>query len=1419
MASTIPTGDTDVPAYRPRNYQREMFEASLKGNIIVAMDTGSGKTHMYAFPLLAFLVHIASTARAPSTYLIWFLAPTVALCIQQHEVISKHIPAARSRTLTGLDKVELWTEQPVWDAVLKDIQVVISTHAVLADAMTHGFIKVSQLGLIIFDEAHHCMRKHPANKIMRDFYHPAMAKYGPDAVPRIMGLTASPVVRSSRHELLTIESNLASKCVTPRVHRHELLEHTHRPELQRILFSPVTTEDVVHGSETLRALIRSWQMLDIEKDPYVKRLRESSVDGKALQKVLSTGKTYCGEQLKRLADRARHIFEELGEWAADYFIWESIEQLRAKTHDKSVMMDWDDEEKQYLIEILSQLPVPGIDLHSSDPDDFPISPKFAALISFLSNINENEFSGLIFAQQRATVGVMAQLLSVHPSTRDRFRTAGYVGWSSGSSRKDALGELLTMKMQRDTLDDFRGGRKNLIVATDVLEEGIDVSACSMVVCYNKPPNLKSFVQRRGRARRQQSTYAILVSTDEDSLDLHKWQDLEKAMVEAYQDDQRILQELWALEETDEEVCERFLVESTGAVLTSDNATQHLYHFCSVLPVQPYGDNRPEFSFESNDNGLLKGKVTLPSCVHPTVRCTEGKTWFLTERAARKDAAFQSYKSLYESGLVNDHLLPLTKSREFTQKDLCNLPSMVEVAQQYDPWVDWAYSWSSPHIHQSRIVVRQNGVKDNAYMRLICPTIPPLIGPMTLFWDSETTFSLEFETPERIPSMSAESLENMRVITALYLQATTTKRLGTETDFITLFSPDVPQPELVTWLDRNNGCEAALDVYSSARSRDLMGIVRDRSRYDELLLFRSWIVSDANSSSGLELECDSFPKRRNLLQQQTLAVKRSEVSDDKVPEPPTKKRIISADRCTIDKLPTTETIFGRFISVIVDRLEVALVAAKLCETTLQGIGFSDFQHVVTAITTPSCQAPTNYQRYEFFGDSVLKFTVSYSLFYHHPNWHEGYLSEGRDGIVQNPRLARAALDRGLDAFVISRMFTPRKWSAPLISDKLSSTSTPRTMSTKVLADVVEALIGAAYIDGGHAKAQACISRFLPEVQIYKLDTPVVQDPPPELQAQPHLHHIQHKTLEANLGYTFTNKLLLVEALTHPSCQSESSTQSYQRLEFLGDAVLDMAIVSTLLAHKTEIPQGDMTRIKHAVVNANLLAFLCMEYAWTEVTSDVSVCSTTGEINLTSKENSLHLWHFLRCDGSMDLKNARERAVARHSLLRTEILARMAHGDQYPWLLLSQLNPDKFFSDIIESVLGALFVDSAGDLAVCENFLERIGLLTYLRRILTGDVSVVHPRNVAQQVAKDNLRFVVKRIQDEIAIGGSADNGTVHVHSQGQGQRLGATYQATVEMGQLGLPDIFVEGCLSSEEAEIQAASAAVEVLRARAVSSV
>ncbi|PYI20785.1 dicer-like protein 2-1 [Aspergillus violaceofuscus CBS 115571] len=1377
---TLIQGPDDPVGYRPRSYQTEMYEASLKGNIIVTMGTGSGKTHIA-------LLRIKTELERNPHKLIWFLTPTVALCQQQHQAISEHIPAMRARTLTGLDKVELWTDQVVWDAVLQDVQVVFSTHAVLADAMSHGFVRIGQLSLMIFDEAHHCMRRHPANKIMQDFYHPALAEYGYSVVPKILGLTASPIVRSKPEELQKIEANLDAICKAPRVHRHELRRFTHCPHLRPMFYTPFDPEREGIGSRTLRALIIAWKALDIETDPYVRQLRKSPVDGTKLQKVLLSGKTFCREQLRKFVARSTHVFEELGEWAVDYYIFASFEQLRSKSEDSQSASGWTDEERAYLIGFLSQLPAPKVTLTSPNADDYRISRKLSILLAFLHEKAHPDFAGLVFAKQRVTVSVLARLLSVHPSTRARFRSAAYVGWSNGGS-KDVLGELLDPRLQRETLSDFKSGQTNLIVATDVLEEGIDISACSVVVCYDKPPNLKSFVQRRGRARHKQSTYAIMFADNDESAGTGRWESLEQAMIRAYEDDERKLLEACALEELNEEVTERLVVESTGAVLTADGAVAHLTHFCDVLPHQPYVDTRAEYSYEIDDAGFLRGTVILPACVHPKVRRTDGKRWWKTERAARKEAAFQAYKALYEFGLLNDNLLPFTGKEELEKTDTADIPALLEVAEQYDPWVDWAYSWSSPDFHQTRIAVGRNGDTAHMYVRLTTPTVLPILNPMTLFWDSKTTFTLNFEAPNQAVGLTADAVEHMGSITSLFLRATSSKPATPEQDFVLLFGPDVPHTELESWFLHHGGTESAHDVYARNNHPAVMGVVRDC--YNNPMLFREWVVTEEDGLTIVRVECTNLPRRRNLLHRQTLATK-MEVD---IPVTSAKVCVIPAESCTIEKLSFTQSIFGRFISAIIDRLEVKLLATRLCQTILQDVEFSNTDHVTTAITTPSAGGLTNYQRYEFFGDTVLKFAVSCQLFFQNPNWHEGYLSQGRDSIIKNHRLARAALDAGLDAFIINKISTPRKWSAPLISEKLASAAGRRSMSTKVLADVVEALIGAAYLDGGFDRAHACIRRFLPEVDLEHLGQTL------PLAESPTQHTVNDEKLVERIGYTFQSPAILVEALTHPSCQHDASTQSYQRLEFLGDAVLDMVILTTLLAHPTEISQGEMTRIKHAVVNANLLAFFCMEFSLSQERTHVET-HAADQITLSSATEVLSLWHFMRCGGGTDLKLARDQALTRHRALRTSILNTLQHGPQYPWQALSALNADKFFSDLVESVLGAIFVDSDGNLAECVKFVERIGLLWFLRRVLAEGVDVVHPKMVAQQMAAT------------AGLGGTVFTSQRVVVSESATEEEGdATYRCQVEIA--GAAVLAVEGCSCAEEAEVKAAYRTIELLKSR-----
>lgn len=74
----------------------------------------------------------------------------------------------------------------------------------------------------------------------------------------------------------------------------------------------------------------------------------------------------------------------------------------------------------------------------------------------------------------------------------------------------------------------------------------------------------------------------------------------------------------------------------------------------------------------------------------------------------------------------------------------------------------------------------------------------------------------------------------------------------------------------------------------------------------------------------------------------------------------------------------------------------------------------------------------------------------------------------------------------------------------------------------------------------------------------------------------------------LGYTFSDQTLLLTALTHPSYGSDHHTAHYQRMEFLGDAVLELAVSRYLFRELPHVAEGRLTRIRAALVREETLA---------------------------------------------------------------------------------------------------------------------------------------------------------------------------------------------------------------------------------------
>jgi endoribonuclease Dicer len=173
----------------PRDYQTELFERAKKENIIAVLDTGSGKTLIAAL----LMRHVAwqeleDRANGKEAKMSFFLVNSVHLVRQQQRMLANNLPEA-PKAVHGGGKDDLW-KKVEWDKLKAQNKAIVCTAEVLNQCLMHSFVKIEEINLLIFDEAHHAKKGHPYARIIKDYY---LAQSEPSLRPKIFGMTASPV--------------------------------------------------------------------------------------------------------------------------------------------------------------------------------------------------------------------------------------------------------------------------------------------------------------------------------------------------------------------------------------------------------------------------------------------------------------------------------------------------------------------------------------------------------------------------------------------------------------------------------------------------------------------------------------------------------------------------------------------------------------------------------------------------------------------------------------------------------------------------------------------------------------------------------------------------------------------------------------------------------------------------------------------------------------------------------------------------------------------------------------------------------------------------------------------------------------------------------------------------------------------------
>ncbi|XP_028966508.1 endoribonuclease Dicer [Galendromus occidentalis] len=630
MDESLEAADARARIERARSYQIELFKSAKERNTIVCLGTGTGKTYISVL-LLKHLEHEVSGCWVdgePATpgsggKRSIFLAPTVPLVEQQGAVLGRHL-SVKVGIYVGAMQVDLWSRER-WVNELKAHGVLVMTPAILYNAACHGFIPLNKISLIVMDECHRATGDDNYVSIMKLY-----KDLQPQDRPRVLGLTGS-----------VINSALRGVQVTRRIR-----------ELEATLFS---TASSASGLVSMYCTKPKEMIVSCpSRNPHNRLPIDASSmedledcdDLKDFQKILS-GLSSCYEEcgafctLRLIEFRQRELSRNVGD--SQY-----PEELREYLMPKMKILE---RMKKFL---------------GKSPPLLDVPPKMHRLLEVLAAFRTNPagLCGIVFVKLRVIAYVLYQWLGELSKTDDwRFlRCAFIVGHNQApmsTSNREFENFKMNSKAQRRTIAAFRDGVYNLLLATNVIEEGMDVPACNLVVRFDAPRDARSYTQSKGRARARQSLYVVLCDENErleveDMID--SFQETER-IVTTFCDQTRRSPDAEESETVlrDDEFLEPFIAGE--ARISAKSAMSILCWYCQTIVHDQYSNSLPEFfTLDKNDEGFTMS-LTMPLLCPVRESITNEDRPMPTRAKAKAYLALEMCRKLHEKRELTEHLLP------------------------------------------------------------------------------------------------------------------------------------------------------------------------------------------------------------------------------------------------------------------------------------------------------------------------------------------------------------------------------------------------------------------------------------------------------------------------------------------------------------------------------------------------------------------------------------------------------------------------------------------------------------------------------------------------------------------------------------------------------------------------------------------
>ncbi|MHC1610166.1 MAG: DEAD/DEAH box helicase [Candidatus Methanospirareceae archaeon] len=465
-----------------RAYQISIAEEAKKRSLMVVLPTGLGKT------TIALLVLIERVSKGK----ILFLAPTRPL-VEQHSAFLKGVlklDASLIQTFTGSILAD--RRGKLWD----EARIVVSTPQIIENDLLSKRITLTDVALLIFDECHRAVGNYSYVYIAEKY-----AEQARD--PLVLGMTASP--GSDREKIQQICTVLGVTKVESRTeYDHDVAPYVFKKDFEwRGIDVPpeikeekrILDEVLAERIEELRELgfIKRKKKSDEISKKEILALRQAIVTQLATQKHADLYKALSLQAEVLKIKHAIDLIETQGIFAVRRY----FERLRAeafsKTGSKAAKRLLKDEK---FVEAMSTI--------ASYKGEHP---KLNALIEILEQeIRINPDTRIIvFTNYRDTAEMIVAALHDMNAEREGIRAVKFIGQASREADKG-----LKQKEQVEIIDKFKEGVYNVLVATSVAEEGLDIPATDLVLFYEPIPSAIRSIQRKGRTARKKVGKVIVL---------------------------------------------------------------------------------------------------------------------------------------------------------------------------------------------------------------------------------------------------------------------------------------------------------------------------------------------------------------------------------------------------------------------------------------------------------------------------------------------------------------------------------------------------------------------------------------------------------------------------------------------------------------------------------------------------------------------------------------------------------------------------------------------------------------------------------------------------------------------------------------------------------------------------------------------